>query len=144
MPSSKEVGADSWDSVLELLPFTSFERRSSAFDLLPIFQYFAGILRSLVAKNMRVPAHHFLVDFANHVGGIKAFLLRSDLRVKHNLQQQVAQFFGKLRIVAAFQRFQKLRKLLQSSRFEDSGAIARCPTDSHSGRANALAASPDA
>src|SRR2546425_5249167 len=53
-----------------------------------------------------MPADHFVVDFANHVRHGEAPLFPRDLRMKDNLQKQVAHLFRKLGVVPAFEGFQ--------------------------------------
>ena len=85
------------------------------FDLFPVAQHglressdrrvhigvVAGRARSLVAKNMRMPADQFAVQMVEHIGDGEVALVGGHLRIEQHLQQQIAEFFGKMREVAA-------------------------------------------
>ncbi len=81
-------------------------------DLFPLLQDLCRILRALFTKNVRMPPHHLVVHLANHVGNAKPPLFLRNLRMKHNLQQQIPHLFRKLRVIAALQRLQNLVSLL--------------------------------
>ena len=53
-------------------------------------------------------ADHLVVDFANDVRDREAALFGSDLGVKHDLQEKVAQLLGELGVIAAVQGFEDL------------------------------------
>src|SRR5712664_2373652 len=55
---------------------------------------------------MGMPPDHLVMDFANHLGHGEAAFFACDLRMKNNLQKQVAHLFRKLGIVPAFEGFQ--------------------------------------
>ena len=48
------------------------------------------------------------MDFANHLGYGEASFFAGDLRMKNNLQEQVAHLLHKLAVVPAFEGFQNL------------------------------------
>jgi hypothetical protein len=77
-------------------------------DLLPIAQHLRGIFRAPFTEYMRMPPHHLFVHFANHVSYRKPSCLRGDLRMKDDLQQQVAHLLGELGVVAALHGVQHL------------------------------------
>jgi hypothetical protein len=54
---------------------------------------------------MWMPPNHLVVDFADHLGDSEAPFFLRDLRMKHNLQEQIAHLLRKLAIIAAFERF---------------------------------------
>ena len=53
---------------------------------------------------MWVAAHHFRINLFDDVGDIEASSFSGELRVKYDLQEQVAQLIGKLTRVAALER----------------------------------------
>src|SRR5260370_29427972 len=55
---------------------------------------------------MGMPPDHLAMNFANHFGYREAALFAGDLRMKHNLQEQIAHLFRKLGVVPAFEGFQ--------------------------------------
>src|SRR5258705_3560164 len=83
-----------------LLPLLS-PRAFLSLDLLPVSQHFRRIFGPLLSKNVRMPPHHLLVHLANHIGHGESPFLRGNLRVKHNLQQQIAHLVGEFRVIAA-------------------------------------------
>ncbi len=56
--------------------------------------------------------HHFRINLLDHVGDIEFPGFCGELRVKDDLQQQIAQFVGKFPRVAAIERVQHLVSLL--------------------------------
>src|SRR5262249_32746752 len=57
------------------------------FDLLPISEHFGSILRVRFAEDVRVAAHHFVVDLANHVGDGKTVFFAGNLRMEDYLEE---------------------------------------------------------
>ncbi len=67
-------------------------------------QYLCGIFGADVAEYMRMAANHFVVNGFHYVGDSEAPLFAGDFRMKNHLQEQVAHFFGKFRVVAGIER----------------------------------------
>ena len=99
----------------------------SGFDLLPVAQHgigrafdigvnfgaVAGRARSLVAKNMRMTAHQLAIQRVEHIGDGEVALVGGHLRIEKHLKQQVAEFFGQMREVAALDGVEDLVGLFQ-------------------------------
>ncbi len=60
---------------------------------------FVGVGITGVGENVRVTAGHFFDDPPRHILEFKPTLLAGDLRVKHHLKEQVAQFVPQFRPV---------------------------------------------
>jgi hypothetical protein len=60
------------------------------------------------AEDVRVAAHHFVVDLADDLGDGKAFFFVSDLGVKENLKKEIAEFFSELSIVSGVESVEDL------------------------------------
>ncbi len=76
------------------------------FDSFPILEHFGGVLGPLFSEDVGVPPYHLFVYFPNHVRNRKSGFLACDLRMKYNLQQEVAHFFREFGVIAAFERLQ--------------------------------------
>src|SRR5437667_12540700 len=74
----------------------------SLLDLLPIRPDLIHVLYFEIAKNMRVAANQFLRNVTGDFLEIERAALFGQLTMENNLEQQVAQFFGHLVIVASF------------------------------------------
>ena len=57
---------------------------------------------------MRVTPHHLIVDFAKHVPDTETLLLAGDFGMKNHLEQKIAHFLGKLRVVAGVESIDDL------------------------------------
>ena len=87
---------------------------SAGFDLFPVAQYACcrpccfGIdarsiprgSRRVFSEHMRMTAHELAIQMVKHLGDREAALVRCHLCIKQHLQQQVAEFFGKMRKVS--------------------------------------------
>jgi hypothetical protein len=78
------------------------------FQLFPIAQNVGGCARLTGPENMRMAAHHLIVNIFDYVANIELPRFLRHQRMKNNLQQQVTQFAGKLPRVVIFQRVQNL------------------------------------
>ena len=56
------------------------------FDRFPVAQHFGGVAGFGVAKNMRMPSHHFGVHFVNHVVDVEFAAFARDAREESNLE----------------------------------------------------------
>ena len=81
-----------------------FSRRSSALMRSQFLQYLRGIFGADVAEDVRMAANHFVVNVFDDVGDREAPLFARDFGMKNHLQEQVAHFFGKFRVVAGIER----------------------------------------
>jgi hypothetical protein len=50
-----------------------------------------------------VAANHFLVNFADDVGDVESILFLGNLRMEEDLEEQVAEFFGKFGVIGGFE-----------------------------------------
>ena len=89
---------------------------------------------------MRMPADQLAVQMVKHIGNREVSFVRRHLRIEQNLQQQIAQFFGQMRKVAALNRVENLVGLFQrvfangvERLFAVPGASARSPQPRHDG-----------
>src|SRR5258708_37811991 len=78
------------------------------FDLFPGSQHCRGILRARLPENMRMPPDHLVMDVADHFRHGEAPFFAGDLRVKNNLQEQIAHLFRELRVASTFEGFHDL------------------------------------
>jgi hypothetical protein len=76
------------------------------FDDFPVAEDFGGVFSALFAEDVRVAANHFFIDFADDVSDGEAAFFASNLRVKEDLEKEVAQFFGEFGVVGAFKRIE--------------------------------------
>ena len=58
-----------------------------------------------LSEHMRVPPNHLVMDFANHLGHREAAFFAGNLRMKDNLQKQIAHLFRELGVVSAIESF---------------------------------------
>ena len=57
----------------------------------------AGGARSLVAKDVGMPAHQLAVQVVEHIGDGEMALVGRHLRIEQHLQQQIAELLGQVR-----------------------------------------------
>ena len=67
--------------------------------MFPVAEDVGGGFGTDVAEDVRVAADHFVVNLADDVVDGKAVLFGGDLRVKEDLEEEVAQFFGEFGVV---------------------------------------------
>ena len=108
-----------------------------ALDLLPLREHALGPIDLGLAKHMRMTADELLRDAARHAVDVERPGLRGDLRVEERLQQQVAQFFAKMRHVAGARGLRDLIGLLDQVRNERFMSLLRVPRAS-TGRAQSV------
>ena len=70
------------------------------FDLFPVAEDVGGSFGADVAEDVGVAADHFVVNFADDVVDGEAALFGGDLRMEQDLEEEVAEFFGKFGVVA--------------------------------------------
>src|SRR5712691_6040181 len=87
--------------------------RLVALRVLPVLQHFVRIRDGDIAEHVRMPRHHLGRDRLRYLRGIEAPLLGGDLRVHRDLEQEVAQLFLDLGVVARVDRLEELVGLLE-------------------------------
>ena len=113
LDSIARCGSNPWgvqERFLALLGMTGFVNGGRLlggafllFDDFPVAEDVSGGFGGGRTEDMRVAAHHFVVDFADDVGDGEALLFVSDLGVEKNLEKEIAKFFGKLRVFGGVQ-----------------------------------------
>ena len=83
-----------------------------------------------VAEHVRMAADEFVGKPVRHVVKREIALLASDLRLKRDLQQQIAQFFLVALLIARIYRIQDLVAFFNRDRLEGLRASVRGPRDS--------------
>jgi hypothetical protein len=71
------------------------------FDDFPVTEDFGGIFGACFAEDVGMTANHFAVDFRDDVGDVEAAFFVSDLGVKEDLEEEIAEFFGEFGVVGA-------------------------------------------
>ena len=94
-------------------------------DLLPLGYHLIRRIQAHLAEDVGVPAHELVVDVARDVVEVEKPLLRSDLRVKHDLDQHVAQFLPHMRVVAAVDGVDQLAHLVDQATHEAGVVCSR-------------------
>lgn len=101
-------------------------------DDFPVTEDFGGVLGTLFAEDVGMAANHFFVDFADDVGDGEAALFLSDLGVKEDLEEEIAEFLGKFGVIRGIEGiedfvgfFDKIRAKRGVSLFAVPRAAAR-------------------
>src|SRR5207249_2538160 len=71
-----------------------------------------------LAENVRVTAHHFFMKPVDNVRQVKLALLLRDLRVKDDLEQEIAELFLELLRIGRVQSIEGLKGLLDEHGLE--------------------------
>ena len=79
------------------------------------------------AEYVRVAANQFVVDFANDVVDGEAALFGGDLRVEEDLEEEVAEFLGKLDVVARVQGIEDFVSFLDEIGAEGGMSLLAVP-----------------
>src|SRR6185437_12232513 len=85
-------------------------------DLVPPALHVVRRFRIAIPEDMRVAANQFVTDRIERVFDVELSVFRGELRFKHRLQQQVAQFIGKAAPVARIDGVENLVSLLEQIR----------------------------
>src|SRR5215475_5273472 len=78
------------------------------FDDFPVSENVSGGFGRGGAEDMRVAAHHFVVDFADNVGNGETFFLVGNLGMEKHLKEEVAKLFGELGVVGGVESIEDL------------------------------------
>ena len=83
-----------------------------AFDLLPVRPHLVHVLDLHISKDMRMAANQFVRDMAGDFLEIKRAPLGRELAVKHDLEQQIAEFLRQFMIVTGLDGIEQLINFL--------------------------------
>ena len=86
-----------------------------------------GIGHFLIAKDVRMTAHHFIRDPGGHVGEGEVSGFAGNLRLKDDMEQKIAQFLVKMLRRAGINSIKDLVALLQKLRLERGRGLLDVP-----------------
>src|SRR4051812_31200121 len=91
-----------WDAIKRRMPRVLRSLLLRAFDLFPVGPDLVDILNPGRPENMRMSADQLVDEMTRDLVEIKRAAFARQLAMKHYLQQQVAQLFSHLDVVAGF------------------------------------------
>ena len=121
-----EVPWNSVETALALSP--GFFQR---LELLPIAPLRVHVFDHGVAEDVRMTPYHLVRECVDDVGDAELSDLRRELRVKENLQEQVAELFAECIELLPFDRFDDLERFLDQIRHQRAVRLLAIPRATH-------------